>query len=206
MREASLQYHPSTQKLTANKRTHHMKKAEVATVKSHEVALQKATSHLIERVNPKDFIAPTAPEALTAKLLADEITDWTQLAAIFGSKTYADKAKLAEDGTTFRITRIVERANGGYNKDDDWAFEIVTQDGDAQVLSLEKNPARNTMVYFVVYGLKKFGDSSPLQLQAIELAETDDRPAGRVFYTFVPAQTQIAPKIVTPFAGETIEA
>jgi hypothetical protein len=182
------------------------KKTDLATPNVSALALQKATAGLVERVNPKDFIAPAANDDMVAKLLANEIQDWQQLAAIFGTKSYANKAQLAEDHTTFRITRIVERVNGSYNKEDDWAFEIVTENGEVQVLSMDKNESRNTMVYFILYGLKKFGDSSPLQLQSIELAENDSRPAGRVFYTFTPAQTVTAPKNVTSFAGETIEA
>jgi hypothetical protein len=152
----------------------------------------------IERVNPKDFIAPEPDAAMVAGLLSDEVSDWSQLMSIFGNKSYANKEQLASDQTAFRIMRVVERVHGSYNKEDDWAFEILTEKGETQVLSMDKNPTRDFMVLVLVAGLAKFGKSTPLCLNAIELAESDTRPAGRIFYTFAPAFVSLVePKPVT---------
>jgi hypothetical protein len=163
-------------------------------------ALKESFGKYVERVDPKQFIGNDDIDSVIAqKLVDDEITDFEQLTAIFGGKRYADKDTLASTGAPFRITRVVERVRGSFNKDDDWAFEIVDEEtGEVSVLSFEKNPKRDIMVYIVVGGLARFGVSSLLKLVRYELAETDTRPAGRSFYTFASVRKTDEPVNVTP--------
>jgi hypothetical protein len=162
-------------------------------------ALKESFGKYIERVEPKQFIGDDDIDSVIAqKLFNGEITDFEQLTAIFGGKRYADKDALVLTGAPFRITRVVERVRGSFNKEDDWAFEIVDEGtGEVSVLSFEKNPQRDIMVYIVVGGLAKFGVSSLLKLVRYELAETDTRPAGRSFYTFASIR-KTGPVNVTP--------
>lgn len=194
-----------------------MKKADLAkpALSAIQIGTQLRASlgDLVQRVAPKTFIATTAyDEAILARLMGDEIDDWNDLASIFGGgKTYADKKKLAEDGTPFIITRAVERIDGDIDGNDDWAIEIsVVETGEKQVLSLSKNPERDIMVYVIIAALAKLGHSKPMQLVSIPLAETDTRPAGRSFYTLgvanmSPGYANVSPQYARPQYARAVE-
>lgn len=153
-------------------------------------------------VDPKT-ITRTAPppdlEAATIALLeADGYEDidaaFNDLYRVYGVARFADKGRLADEGTEFIMQEIVIRKGGDYNAtDDDWAIKIVTEDGEPQILTLsmynaktgEPITSRNQQLVSQAAAMRKFKTSSPPMLLIVtEL--TGDRK-GQRFFTLEPA-------------------
>jgi hypothetical protein len=166
-----------------------------------------------ERVDPKSVTSVDpemirdAEQEVLDRLESDGYANaneaFLDLMRTFGVSRFADKKQLAADCTTFNITRIVQRVNGGYDGDDDWALEIITEDGEPQVLTLGMNPhGRDRFLWVLAYALsKKGGQVGPAQLDAYQMKND------KTFYALVPPQAVGQMRNVTDSVEpQTIEA
>lgn len=147
----------------------------------------------VERVEPKalmsnDSAEATDAEANTLALLhgdgfANADAAFQSLFAIFGIRRYSDKKLLAMDRTPFFVQRIVQRIGGSPTGEDDWAIEIVTSDGEPQVLTLGMNGGRDKFLYTAAIILRQYGSNkNPFVLDFLPLKD----PLKEGFYLISP--------------------
>jgi hypothetical protein len=105
------------------------------------------------------------------------------ISGTFGISKFSNKVELAQAATPFYIHEIVQRIDGGFKKDDDWALKIaIAETGEMQTLSLESNPGRDRFLYLLAYAMKKNPKDPPLAV--IDRIEKSD---GNAFYILGPA-------------------
>ena len=170
----------------------------------------------VERVDPKALMASngaatTAEQVTLDRLLADGFQDadeaFRSLFAVFGLQRYADKFQLAAERTPFFIQRIVQRIGAAYHDpdNDDWAIQIATIDGEAQMLTFERNPGRDKMLLTTAIILKQYGSmaKNPVILERIEKSD------GTAFYIISPyseriAQSNVMRDVSPPLEGAVV--
>lgn len=164
-------------------------------------------------VNPKEVVAQQADLESILDAIANA-KDAEEAQAILhrgaGIVPFANKLELARTGQSFSVRKLVIRADGGFNDDDDIAVVIYTQSGQTQVLTFEQNKGRNNFMMGLAQILDKFGEAPNWALQMIgsensleAMKRGENPPEGeKYFYHMIPAALWLIGPDATIHEGE----
>lgn len=139
---------------------------------------------LVPRVDPKEYLGkssePIDDEAILEQFQREGYADvqraFEAAAGIFGVARFANKNELADQNAPFYVEEIVQRIDGGFSQDDDWALKIVlAETGECQTLTLESNPGRDRFLYLLAFAMSTHPGQRPLA--NIARVDRKDKPS-----------------------------